>query len=76
MTNKRESHDIFEMSTSEMRENESEVDIKAHLINFNMKTGPRIGNNLAHNHDLVSQDNGTQIMKLREDYNRSETYLT
>ena len=52
------------MSTSEMRENESEVDIKAHLINFNMKTGPKIGNNLAHNHDLVSQDNGTQIMNL------------
>ena len=68
-----QSRDIFEAS-SELSGNDSEVDIEAHSISFNTKTGPKIGNKLADtlNHDLVSQDDGTQIMKLREDYVRPE----
>ena len=70
----RESRDIFEASASEMSGTDSEIDIEAHSISFNTKTGPKIGNKLADtlNNDLVSQEDGTQIVKLREDYNRPE----
>ena len=66
---------IFEESDNEsIMDAESETDLQAQSFACQTKIGPKLGAQLALtlNNDLVSQDDFTQVSKLREDYLRPE----